>query len=188
MVLKRKVVVLLRKLKQVMLGMSLLSEHNATRRFLISRMPPRPVRLEKPHRNWSSEVTVGAFSDAVRPRRARILVSARTRLPLRPASYVFLNNSQTGPRPQIRESQDRNSRSVLKKTPLLQHAQTKEGAVELKTPAPASTLVFRYSLLPFAPIANRGQVSKVTSSIRFLLSTLMAKGHLAILHALTPLR
>jgi hypothetical protein len=43
----------------------------------------------------------------------------------------------------------------------LQRAGTNEAAVELQTPAPASTLVFSHSLLSFTPIANRGQVLKV---------------------------
>jgi hypothetical protein len=43
----------------------------------------------------------------------------------------------------------------------LQRAGTIEAAVELQTPAPASTLVFSHSLLSFTPIANRGQVLKV---------------------------
>ena len=36
---------------------------------------------KKPHRNRSSEMTVGAFSDAVRPRRARIVSIRPNRTP-----------------------------------------------------------------------------------------------------------
>ncbi len=42
-----------------------------------------------------------------------------------------------------------------------------EGELREHPPAPASTLVFSHSLLPFAPVANRGQVFKDTSSIQY---------------------
>ena len=46
-----------------------------------------------------------------------------------------------------------------------------------KTPAPASTLVFSHSLLPFAPVANRGQVSKVLHQFANIESTPAARRH-----------
>jgi hypothetical protein len=76
-------------------------------------------------------------------------------------------------------------KSVSKKTPLLQHAQTEEGAVELQTPAPASTLVFSHSLLPFAAVANRGQASKGTSPIPCFWSSLLSTDPHQSFHVLT---
>ena len=55
----------------------------------------------------------------------------------------------------------KNRNKTTQKTPLLQLAHTKEGAVEPQIPAPASTLISSPSLLPHVPVANRGQVSKV---------------------------
>ena len=59
----------------------------------------RALGEKKPHRNRSCEVTVAPVSDAVRPRRARILASFRTKPQLRPASYCSSSESRTGLKP-----------------------------------------------------------------------------------------
>jgi hypothetical protein len=55
-----------------------------------------------------------------------------------------------------------------KKTPLLQLAQTKEGAVLNFNTGSRKHASISHSLHPFTPVANRGQVFKGTSSIREL--------------------